>query len=146
MEKDEKIESLKEQLKDLDDTEFEIMFIDSICKKLKSLDRQDIKSNTLLFMYMSVIDSIKRYKELAIEFGRQIQHADAVDLIISRGESYLTDVANDNTADVYSSKAMLVSKEMSELHDIVKDLLLVLKNDLVNTPKYEYLKPGCTYK
>lgn len=146
MEKDEKIESLKEQLKDLDDTEFEIMFIDSICKKLKSLDRQDIKSNTLLFMYMSVIDSIKRYKELAIEFDRQIQHADAVDLIISRGESYLTDVANDNTADVYSSKAMLVSKEISELYDIVKDLLLVLKSDLVNTPKYEYLKPGCAYK
>lgn len=135
-----------ESLKELDDIEFEIMFIDNICKKLKSLDKPDIKSNTLLFMYMSVIDSIKRYKELAIEANREIKHRDAIDLIINKGTTYLTEVANDTTEDIYASKAIHAAKELSAMHDLFKGLLLMLKSDLVELPKYNYLKQGCDYK
>ena len=135
-----------ESLKELSDVEFEIMFVDSIYKKLKSLDKPAIKSNTLLFMYMSVIDSIKRYRELALESKRKILHQEAIDLIIRKGEAYLTEVANDDTEDVFASKAVHVAKELSNMHELVKELLLVLKSDLIELPKYEYLKQGCNYK
>lgn len=129
-----------ESLKDLNDLEFEIMFIDNICKKLKTLSKPDIKSSTLLFMYMSVIDSLKRYKELASESNREVLHNDVVELIISKGTNYLTEVADDQSDDVYSSKAVKVEKQLSELHELFKELLLVLKSDLIELPKYEYLK------
>lgn len=133
-------ENKLDQLKDLNSLEFEIMFIDNICKKLKSLDKPGIKASTLLFMYMSVVESVKRYKELAEESNREIHHQDAVNLIINKGEQYLKEVANDTSEDVYESKAIYITKAIDNIHELVKELLLVLKNDLVNTDKYAYLK------
>lgn len=136
----EQSENKLDQLKDLNSLEFEIMFIDNICKKLKTLNKSGIKVSTLLFMYMSVIESVKHYKELANETNREIHHADAVNLIINKGEQYLADVANDTSDDVYESKAAYITKAIDDIHELVKELLLVLKNDLTNTDKYSYLK------
>lgn len=142
---DNKNDKLREQLKDLDDTEFEIIFIDVVCKKLKSLDRPGIKIATLLFLYMSVVDSIKKYKELAKEFNRTIPHEEIVDLIITKGEAFLTKVANDTNEDVYASAAAYTAQEVVNMHELVKELMLVLKKELVNTDKYSYLRDGCNY-
>lgn len=131
---------LPEQMNNLDDTEFALVFIDSICKTLKSVDNSDAKSNSLLFMYMSVVESIKKYRDLANETNHHIVHADVINLLINKGETYLTSVANDTTEDVYKSKAMYVSKELESLSNIATDLLVVLKSELLNNPKYEYLK------
>lgn len=142
---DNKNDQFREQLKDLDDIEFEIMFIDAVCKKLKSLDQPGIKTATLLFLYMSVVDSIKKYKELAKEFNRSILYEEMVDLIITQGEAFLTKVANDTNEDVYASSAAYTAKETTSMYELVKELMLVLKKDLVNTDKYSYLKDGCNY-
>ena len=38
------IESIVESFKDLSDLELEIIFMDGVCKKLKQLDKQGIRS------------------------------------------------------------------------------------------------------
>lgn len=137
---DNKNDQLREQFNELDDTEFEIVFIDAVYKKLKSLDQPGIKTATLLFLYMSVVDSVKKYKELAKEFDRTIPHEETVNLIITKGEAFLTKVANDTNEDVYASSAVYTAKETASMHELVKELLLVLKKELVNTDKYAYLR------
>ena len=61
-----------EALKDLNDLEFEIVFVDTVYKKIKQVDKPDIRTSTLLFIYMSIVESLKKYKALAIETGRNI--------------------------------------------------------------------------
>lgn len=130
MDKDSVVESLKE----LDDLEFEIMFVDNIYKKLKSLDKPDMRTETLLFMYMSVVEALKKYKALAKEGSRTVPHEDVVDLILSKGEGFLTSVANDN------SKAPYTQQSLSDLREWSKSLLLMLKMELLDKPKYTHLK------
>jgi hypothetical protein len=129
------IESAVESLKELNDLEFELLFIDGIYKKLKSLDRNDIRTETMLFMYMSVVESLKKYKLLVKEGGREILHKDVVDLLISKGEFYLTGVANDE------SRAPYVQQSVNDLKEIAKELLFTLKKELVEDPKYANLSP-----
>jgi hypothetical protein len=126
--------STVESLKELDDLEFEIMFIDNIYKKLKSLDKPDMRTETLLFMYMSVVEALKKYKALAKEGSRTVPHEDVVDLILSKGEGFLTSVANDN------SKAPYTQQSLSDLREWSKSLLLMLKMELLDKPKYTHLK------
>lgn len=126
---------LLEDLKELSDLEFEILFIDNVCKKIKSLNNSEVPTNTLLFMYHSVVESLKKYKQFAAESNRVIHHEDAVNLIIMKGEAFLTSVVNDN------SKMPYVGKSLLDLNELVKELLVLLKKELVDTPKYEYLKP-----
>ena len=130
----ESVESIVESLKELNDTEFALMFVDSVYKKLKSLDKPSIRTETLLFMQMSVVESIKKYKSLANDGNRTIPHEDAFDLIISKGESFLKSVANDET------KAPYVQQSLSDLREWSKDLLFVLKKELLDDPKYSHLK------
>jgi len=127
-------ENTIESLKELDDVEFEIMFVDNIFKKLKSLDKPDIRTETLLFLYMSVVESFKKYKDLARESDRSIPHEDVVETIITKGESFLTTVANDE------AKAPYVQQSMSDLREWTKDLLFVLKKELLERPKYSHLR------
>ena len=119
------IESIVESFKDLNDLEFEIVFMDGVCKKLKQLDKQGIRSETLLFMYMSVIETLKKYKSIAKEGNRSIPHEDAIDLTITKGEAFLTSVANDET------QAKYVSKSLSDMYSFVKDLMVMLKKELM---------------
>lgn len=127
-------DSTVESLKELDDLEFEIMFVDNIYKKLKSLDKPDMRTETLLFMYMSVVEALKKYKALAKEGNRTVPHEDVVDLILSKGEGFLTSVANDN------SKAPYTQQSLSDLREWSKSLLLMLKMELLDKPKYTHLK------
>lgn len=128
------IENIAESLKELDDLELEILFVDNIFKKLKTLDKAGVRSEMLLFMYMSVIESLKKYKDIAKEGNRQIPHEDVLNTIISKGELFLTTVANDET------KAPYVQQSLSDLREWVKDLLFVLKKELLENPKYSHLK------
>ena len=128
------IEKIAESFKELSDLELEIIFIDAVCKKLKQLDRQDIRSETLLFMYMSIIETLKKYKLIAKEGNRFIPHEDAIDLTISRGEAFLTSVANDE------NKAKYVSVSLSDMYSFVKELMWMLRKELTDTPEYAYLK------
>ena len=129
-----KIENIAESFKDLNDLEFEILFIDGVHKKLKQLDKQGIRTETLLFMYMSVIETLKKFKSLAHECKRTVPHEDAVDMTISKGEAFLSSVANDE------SQAPYVSKSLSDMYEFVKGFLFLLKKELVELPKYSHLK------
>ena len=84
-----------EALKDLNDLEFEIVFVDTVYKKIKQVDKPDIRTSTLLFIYMSIVESLKKYKALAIETGRNIPHKDMIDIIIAKGEHYLISVCDE---------------------------------------------------
>jgi len=123
-----------ESLKELDDLEFEIAFIDSIYKKLKSLDKPGLRTETLLFVYMSVVESLKKYKSLAKDSNRTIPHEDVVDIIITKGDNFLSSVANDE------SRAPYTQQSLSEVREWSKDLLFMLKNELTDKPNYTHLK------
>ena len=131
-------EKLVETFKNLSDLEYEIVFIDSVYKKLKSVTRQDIRTTSALFIYMSVVETLKKYKNYASIGNRTVPHEDVVDLVISKGESFLRNVANDE------SKAPYTCQSITDLYDIVKDLWYVLKSELLDTPEYAYLKPENT--
>ena len=128
------IESAVESLKELNDLEFETLFVDGIYKKLKQLDNTNIRTETMLFMYMSVVESLKKYKFLVKEGYRSIRHKDEVDLLISKGESFLASVANDE------SKAPYVQQSVADVREIAKELLFTLKKELTEDPKYSHLK------
>ena len=130
------LESIVESFKDLSDLELEIMFVDGVCKKLKQLDKQGVRSETLLFMYMSIIETLKKFKGIAQEGKRSIPHEDAIDLTISRGEAFLKSVANDE------SQVPYVSKSLSDMYSFVKELMWMLKKELTDTPEYAHLKPS----
>lgn len=130
----ENAENVIDSLKELDDVEFEIMFIDNIFKKLKSLDKSDIRTETLLFMYMSVIEALKKYRDLAKEGNRTIPHEDVFNTILTKGETFLASVANDEAKVPYTQKSLL------DLREWTKNLLLVLKKELLERPKYSHLK------
>lgn len=131
-------DKLVQDFKSLSDLEYEIVFIDSIFKKLKSLSRQNVRTSSALFMYMSVVETLKKYKELAKAGDRTIPHEDVVDLVISKGESFLRTVANDE------SKAPYTGQSITDLYDLVKNLWFVLKSELLDTPEYAYLRPTNT--
>ncbi len=130
------IESIVESFKDLTDLELEIIFIDGVCKKLKQLDQPSVRTETLLFMYMSIIETLKKLKTIANEGKRSLPHEDAIDLTISKGEAFLSSVANDE------SQAHYVSKSLSDMYSFVKELLWMLKKELTDTPEYAHLKPS----
>lgn len=123
-----------DSLKELNDTEFEILFIDNIYKTLKKFDKPNIKTTSLLLLHLSVVDSLKKYKDLAKETDHNILYPDEIDAVIKRGELYLQDVAADEF------KSLYVEQDVSTLTDLIKGILLMLKKDLVELPKYSYLK------
>lgn len=130
-------EKLIDSFKEMDDLEFEIIFIDSIYKKLKSLlDKHDARTSTILFMWYSIIETAKKYKSLAADGNRSVPHEDMVDFIINKSESFLSEVAANKDKAHYAYKSMLA------VYELTKDLLFMLKSELVNTnPKYAHLKP-----
>jgi hypothetical protein len=128
------LNDIVDQFKDLSDLEFEILFVDGICKKLKHIDKQGVRSESLLIMYLSIIDTLKKFKLLATEGGRLIPHEDAINMIISKSEAFLSRVADDE------SQAMYASQSLSVAHSFVKELLWQLKKELTETPKYSYLR------
>lgn len=122
-------------LKELNDLEFEIVFVDAVYKKIKQLDKPGIRTSTLLFLYMSIVESLKKYKALAQELGRTIPHKNMVDVIIAKGERYLMSVCDEE------DKANYVQQSLRTLYDLTYNLMTLLKSELVATPKYEHLKP-----
>lgn len=122
-------------LKELNDLEFEIVFVDAVYKKIKQLDKPGIRTSTLLFLYMSIVESLKKYKALAQELGRTIPHKNMVDIIIAKGERYLMSVCDEE------DKANYVQQSLRTLYDLTYNLMTLLKSELVATPKYEHLKP-----
>ena len=130
----ESLNEVVDQLKDLSDLEFEILFVDDICKKLKLIDKPGVRSESLLIMYLSIIDTLKKFKLLATEGGRSIPHEEAIDMIISKSEAFLSSVADNE------SKAMYTFQSLSAAHSFVKELLWQLKKELAETPEYSYLK------
>lgn len=122
-------------LKELNDLEFEIVFVDAVYKKIKQLDKPGIRTSTLLFLYMSIVESLKKYKALAQELGRTIPHKDMVDIIIAKGERYLMSVCDEE------DKANYVQQSLRTLYDLTYNLMTLLKSELVAAPKYEHLKP-----
>ena len=130
----ESLSEIVDKFKDLNDLEFEILFIDDICKKLKRADRSEIRSESLLIIYLYIIDTLKKFKFLAAEGDRSVPHEDAINMIISKSEAFLAKVANDE------SQAMRTAQSLSIAHSFIKDLLLQLKKELTNNPKYSYLR------
>lgn len=130
----ESLSEIVDKFKDLNDLEFEILFIDDICKKLKRVDRSEIRSESLLIIYLYIIDTLKKFKFLAAEGDRSVPHEDAINMIISKSEAFLAKVANDE------SQAMRTAQSLSIAHSFIKDLLLQLKKELTDNPKYSYLK------
>lgn len=128
------LNDIVDQFKDLSDLEFEILFIDDICKKLKRIDKRGIHSESLLIVYLSIIDTLKKFKLLATEGGRSIPHEDAIDMTISKSEAFLSRVADDE------SQVMYASQSLSAAYSFIKELLWQLKKELTETPKYSYLK------
>ena len=124
-----------EALKELNDLEFEIVFVDAVYKKIKQVDKPDIRTSTLLFIYMSIVESLKKYKALAIEIGRTTPHKDMIDTISAKGEHYLISVCDEET------KANYVQQSLRTLYDLTYNLMTLLKSELIATPKYEHLKP-----
>lgn len=124
-----------ESLKELNDLEFEIVFVDTVYKKIKQVDKPDIRTSTLLFIYMSIVESLKKYKALAIETGRTIPHKDMIGIIIAKGEHYLISVCDEE------AKANYVQQSLRTLYDLTYNLMTLLKSELIATPKYEHLKP-----
>lgn len=133
-------EKLINDLKELDDTEFEIVFVDKVTKKVKDALCMDVKSPTLLLVYMGIVDTLRSYELLATEINRQIHHKEVIDLVISKGDSFLSSVASEETNYMY------VAKSLSEIQDILKDLMLLLKSNLLQKEEYAHLKQGCSYK
>lgn len=123
-----------DSLKELNDTEFAILFIDNIFKSLKRFDKPDITTSILLLLYLSVVNSLKKYKEVAEETEHKVLYSDEIDSIIKRSELYLQKVAEDE------SKSLYVEQDIDTLTELVKGVLLMLKKDLVELPKYSYLK------
>lgn len=130
----ESLSEIVDKFKDLNDLEFEILFIDDICKKLKRVDRHDIRSESLLIIYLYIIDTLKKFKFLAAEGDRSVPHEDAINMIISKSEAFLAKVANDE------SQAMRAAQSLSIAHSFIKDLLLQLKKELTDNPTYSYLR------
>ena len=130
----ESLGEIVDKFKDLNDLEFEILFIDDICKKLKRVDRSEIRSESLLIIYLYIIDTLKKFKFLAAEGDRSVPHEDAINMIISKSEAFLAKVASDE------SQAMRTSQPLSIAHSCIKDLLLQLKKELTDNPKYSYLR------
>lgn len=130
----EPISDVVEQFKDLSDIEFEILFIDDLYKKLKKVDRSAIRSESLLLVCLTVVDTLKKFKLLSQDGNRTIPHEDVIDAIIAKNEAFLTKVANDE------SQAMYTSQSVSDTCSFVSELLLQLKKELVETPKYAHLK------
>lgn len=130
----ESLSEIVDKFKDLNDLEFEILFIDDICKKLKRADRSEIRSESLLIIYLYIIDTLKKFKFLAAEGDRSVPHEDAINMIISKSEAFLAKVANDE------SQAMRTAQSLSIAHSFIKDLLLQLKKELTDNPKYSYLR------
>lgn len=130
----ESLSEIVDKFKDLNDLEFEILFIDDICKKLKRVDRSEIRSESLLIIYLYIIDTLKKFKFLAAEGDRSIPHEDAINMIISKSEAFLAKVANDE------SQVMRTAQSLSIAHSFIKDLLLQLKKELTDNPKYSYLR------
>lgn len=128
------LSDIANQFKDLSDLELEILFIDDVCKKLKLVDKQGIRSDSLLIVYLSVIDTLKKFKTLSKEGNRSIPHEDAIDMIISKSESFLSSVADDESTVMYTSQSL------SAAYSFVKELLWQLKKELTDTPKYSHLK------
>jgi lantibiotic modifying enzyme len=127
--------SLVESLKELNDLEFEIVFIDSVFKKLKSvIDKKELRTESLLLIYMSIIETIRKYTDLTREANRSIPHEDAVNMIISKGENFLKSVANNE------SKAPYAQQSLSDTFECTKELLFALKKELTDLPKYSHLK------
>lgn len=124
-----------ESLKELNDLEFEIVFVDAVYKKIKQLDKPGIRTSTLLFLYVSIVESLKKYKELAVETDRTIPHKDMIDIIIAKGEHYLISVCDEE------DKANYVQQSLRTLYDLTYNLMALLKSELVATPKYTHLKP-----
>ena len=127
--------TLIEQFKDLNDLEFEIIFIDSICKKMKTLNQQEVRIATMLFMYMSIIESLKKYKQLAADSNRTIPHAEAINMLITKGDLFLSSVAAEG-----EDRSYYVYKSLSDVYEFAKDLLAVLKGEMTEDPKYAHLK------
>lgn len=123
-----------DSLKELNDTEFAILFIDNIYKSLKRFDKPDITTSSLLLLYLSVVNSLKKYKDVAEETEHKVLYSDEIDSIIKRSELYLQKVAEDE------SKSLYVEQDIDTLTELVKGVLLMLKKDLVELPKYSYLK------
>lgn len=122
-------------LKELNDLEFEVVFVDAVYKKIKQLDKPGIRTSTLLFLYMSIVESLKKYELLAKETNRDIPHKDMVDIIIAKGERYLMSVCDEE------DKANYVQQSLRTLYDLTYNLMTLLKSELVAIPKYEHLKP-----
>lgn len=131
----EDIKNIIDKFSSLNDLEFEILFVDAVAKKLKSLDKSNIRTETLLFLYFSIVETLKKFKFLANEGNRIIPYIEYVDLIISKCDAYLSSVTEEN------NKALYVQQSLSDTNELVKGLLFSLKKDLVDTPEYEHLKP-----
>lgn len=128
------LNEIVDRLKDLSDIEFEILFIDDIYKKLKHIGKPGVRSESLLVVYLSIIDTLKKFKLLATEGGRSIPHEESIDMIISKSEAFLSSVADDD------SKVMYTFQSLSAAQSFVKELLLQLKKELTETPKYSHLR------
>lgn len=126
--------TLIEKFKDLNDLEFEIIFIDSICKKMKMLNTVEVRISTMLFIYMSIVESLRKYKQLVADSNRTILHEEAINMLISKGDIFLSSVANDE------DRAYYVYKSLSDVYEFTKDLLVILKDEMTKDPKYSYLK------
>lgn len=129
-------EKLIEELKDLNDLEFEVLFVDDVAKKLRHFDHGDYRTHTQLILTMSVVDSLKSYIQLADQANRTVPHKDVIDLITDKCEDYLRSVANDD------SKALYSHKTLSHINEIIKELMFKIKDELVSTPQYEHLRPA----
>ena len=55
-------------------------------------------------------------------------------MIISKSEPFLAKVANDE------SQAMRTAQSLTIAHSFIKDLLLQLKKELTDNPKYSHLR------
>ena len=131
----ENIEKTADIFKELDDTELEIVFIEKIYKKLKEADnKHELRTAPALLLCMSIVDTLKKYSELAAENNRTIPHEDIFNMLLNKGESFLVLVANDE------SKAPYISQRLNELRSWSKELLYILKKDLTNKPEYNHLK------
>ena len=125
--------TLIEQFNCLNDLEFEIVFIDSIHKKLRMLNHCEVRIATMLFIYMSVIESLRKYKQLAADSNREIPHVEAINMLISKGDVFLSSVADNEEISYYAYKSL------SDFYEFTKDLLVMLKSDLTSDPKYSHL-------
>lgn len=126
--------TLIEKFKDLNDLEFEIIFIDSICKKMKMLNTVEVRISTMLFIYMSIVESLRKYKQLVADSNRTILHEEAINMLISKGDLFLLSVADNE------DRAYYVYKSLSDVYEFTKDLLVILKDEMTKDPKYSYLK------